>query len=224
MCVARGPRPLTSFPTSWLTAKGRPHQTDQSRYLFSRLLLRKPTWIRLSSLLASASYATDISDLPAACAELWRVADPVAGPSNSPSPPSKREPSDSPKRVKPVKAEERAGFLDLTLTDSDDDLPVPPKGKGADKETGKEKGKGKGKARATPRKLVSDEPEDLSSRDLSRFAFDQSVLIEEPPENTLALLSMDELTALGKRMKVPCKSGASVRCGVSLRFLARDAS
>ncbi|GAA5843828.1 hypothetical protein JCM9279_000159 [Rhodotorula babjevae] len=169
----------------------------QSRYLFSRLLLRKPTWIRLSSLLASSSYSTDISDLPAACAELWRIAEPVAGPSTPP----KREQIVA--LVKPKKEDSREGFLDLTLTDSDDDVapPVPLKGK--------KLGVDKGKARATPRTLVSDVPESLDLGDLSRFAFDQAVLIDEPPEHTLALLSMDELTALGKRMKVPCKSGAS---------------
>lgn len=172
---------------------------DQSRYLFSRLLLRKPTWIRLSSLLASSSYSTDISDLPAACAELWRIAEPVAGPSTPP----KREQVAA--LVEPKKEDSREGFLDLTLTDSDDDVPPPVSVKG------KKPGVNKGKARATPRTLISDVPESLDLGDLSRFAFDQAVLIDEPPEHTLALLSMDELTALGKRMKVPCKSGASVR-------------
>lgn len=174
---------------------------DQSRYLFSRLLLRKPTWIRLSSLLASSSYSTDISDLPAACAELWRVAEPIAGPSTPP----KREQVAA--LVEPKKDPSREGFLDLTLTDSDDD-DAPPVSTNGKKKNG---GVDKGKARATPRKLISNVPESLDLGDLSRFAFDQSVLIDEPPEHTLALLSMDELTALGKRMKVPCKSGASVR-------------
>ncbi|BGP45790.1 hypothetical protein JCM10450v2_001620 [Rhodotorula kratochvilovae] len=168
----------------------------QSRYLFARLLLRKPTWIRLSSLLASPSYTTDMTDLPAACADLWRVVEPpapVAGPS---MPPPKRE------EHKP-KQEEHDGFLDLTMTDSDDDAPAPAP------ISVKANGKDKGKARVVPRPLVPDGPEDASAADLSRFAFDQSVLVDEPPENTLALLSMDELTALGKRMKVPVKSGAS---------------
>ncbi|GAA5922491.1 hypothetical protein JCM3775_005748 [Rhodotorula graminis] len=170
----------------------------QSRYLFSRLLLRKPTWIRLSSLLASSSYSTDISDLPAACAELWRVAEPVAGPS---TPPKRQQVA---ALVEPKKEQPRdEGFLDLTLTDSDDDVAPPVSNKG------KKSGVDKGKARATPRKLISDVPDSLDLGDLSRFAFDQSVLVDEPPENTLALLSMDELTTLGKRMKVPCKSGAS---------------
>ncbi|GAA6056318.1 hypothetical protein JCM3770_000667 [Rhodotorula araucariae] len=164
----------------------------QSRYLFARLLLRKPTWIRLSSLLASPSYTTDITDLPAACADLWRVSEvgPVAGPSASPE----RE-EDNPAR------EEREGFLDLTMSDSDDDLPKPAPTPA--------KANGNGKARAAPRPLVPDGSEDADVEDLSRFAFDQSVLEEEPPEHTLALLSMDELTTLGKRMKVSAKSGAS---------------
>ncbi|GAA6000814.1 fanconi-associated nuclease 1 [Rhodotorula paludigena] len=174
----------------------------QSRYLFARLLLRKPAWIRLSSLQASPSYTTDIKDLPSACADLWRVTEPVAGPSKLPPPVTEDKP-------KPAK-EEREGFLDLTLTDSDDDmLPLPRatplKGKSKQADV-----KGKGKARVVPRKLVpDDEAADDDCQDLSRFAFDTSVLVLEPPETTLALLSMEELTTLGKRMKVAVKSGAT---------------
>ncbi|BGO89330.1 hypothetical protein JCM10020v2_000956 [Rhodotorula toruloides] len=181
----------------------------QSRYLFSRLLLRKSVWIRHSSLLNSASYTNDISDLPAACAELCQT---VAGPS-----PNSKEEESKPvlgvaKEEVEVKKEEN-GVIDLTLSDTDDEKPTAPFAP-SPTPTRSAKAKGKGKAVITPaptvlpRTLVPpDSPDDLP--DLSHFALDVAALTDEKPETILGLLSMEELVGLGKKMKVSVKGGAT---------------
>jgi Fanconi-associated nuclease 1 len=187
--------------------------TDQSRYLFSRLLLRKPVWIRHSSLLNSASYTNDISDLPAACAELCQT---VAGPSPKAQPRKEEQKPivDVPEEKAQVKKEDD-GVIDLTLSDTDDERPNRPFAP-SPTPTRSAKAKGKGKAVAAPtptvvpRTLVPpDSSDDLP--DLSHFALDVTALTNENPEVILGLLSMEELVGLGKKMKVSCKGGATVR-------------
>ncbi|GAA6045103.1 hypothetical protein NBRC10513_004905 [Rhodotorula toruloides] len=181
----------------------------QSRYLFSRLLLRKPVWIRHSSLLNSASYTNDISDLPAACVELCQT---VAGPSPKPKEEESKPVVEVVKEEVEVKKEDN-GVIDLTLSDTDDEKPAAPFAP-SPTPTRSTKAKGKGKAVATPapavlpRTLVPpDSPDDLP--DLSHFALDVTALTNEKPETILGLLSMEELVALGKKMKVSVKGGAT---------------
>ena len=208
--------------------RSRPH-ADQSRYLFSRLLLRKHAWIRRSSLLNSASYTRDISDLATACEGLCQAAvAPVpvveAGPSDLSDDDKeqiKKKKSASPSlpaAASPVKAADDNAFIDLTLSDSDSDQDKkPPKrSRNGKPVVTPRKGKLAAKppdpttpARPSPRKLVSDE--NGSPRpDLSHFAHDTRHLLLEPPEAILALLSSEELTSLGKKMKIAVRSGASV--------------
>ncbi|GAA5978175.1 hypothetical protein JCM10908_004258 [Rhodotorula pacifica] len=196
----------------------------QSRYLFSRLLLRKHAWIRRSSLLNSASYTRDISDLATACEGLCQAVGPVmveAGPSGlsdddkeeikkrSASPPV-------PAPCPPVKDKDDSTVIDLTLSDSDEGEEKKPlkrsrNGKPIVSTPKKPKLEAKPPepppVRPTPRKLVSDDGS--PPPDLSHFAHDTQHLLLEPPEAILALLSSEELTSLGKKMKVAVRSGAS---------------
>ncbi|CEQ43030.1 SPOSA6832_04915, partial [Sporobolomyces salmonicolor] len=159
-------------------------ESDQSRYLFMRLFLRKHGWIRLSGI----GYENDVSDLPAACEALWRVIEltptkereeevkpPVAGPSTplQPQPPPAADP----------------GMIDLTMSDDEDE---------------KEE-----QTKPLPKKLGEVDKE--QEADLSRIAEDKEVLANEDPESALGLLSLDELIALGKRMKVAVPAGRGTR-------------
>jgi hypothetical protein len=59
------------------------------------------------------------------------------------------------------------------------------------------------------RKKLGDCEEEDQLMDLSRLAEDKEVLAVEDPEVALSLLTMDELVALGKRMKVSLPAGKS---------------
>ncbi|GAA5895235.1 hypothetical protein JCM5296_002019 [Sporobolomyces johnsonii] len=165
-------------------------RADQSRYLFMRLFLRKHGWIRLSGI----GYENDISDLPAACEALWRVVEltpakereeegkpPVAGPSTP------LQPQPHPHPRPPLAGD--PGVIDLTMSDDEDE-----------KEERKE---------PPPKKLGDVDEEE--EPDLSRLAEDKEVLAHEDPERALGLLSMDELVALGKKMKVAVPAGRGTR-------------
>ncbi|GAA5968795.1 hypothetical protein JCM3765_001268 [Sporobolomyces pararoseus] len=161
----------------------------QSRYLFMRLFLRKHGWIRLDGI----GYENDIKDLTSACQALWQKIE------FTPSPPAvepKREESDfkpvagpsTPPKVKIPEPD--SNVIDLTLSDDEEDFkPVSPKRK---------------------KKLGDCEFEDQNT-DLSRLAEDKEVLAVEDPEVALSLLTMDELVALGKRMKVTLPAGKTTR-------------
>lgn len=192
------------------------------------MLLRKHAWIRRSSLLNSASYTRDISDLATACEGLCQAAAGAvtvveAGPSglsdDDKEQIKKKSVSPSlPPTASPVKAADDSAFIDLTLSDSEDEenkkppkrsrngkpIVTPQKGKLATKPPDSTT-----PARPSPRKLVSEE-DGSPPPDLSHFAHDTRHLLLEPPEAILALLSSEELTSLGKKMKVPVRSGASV--------------
>jgi hypothetical protein len=192
------------------------------------LLLRKHAWIRRSSLLNSASYTRDISDLATACEGLCQAAvGPVpaieAGPSglsdDDKEQIKKKSASPSlPPAAAPVKAADDSAFIDLTLSDSDSEedkkplkrsrhgqpIVTPQKAKLATKPPDPTTTP----ARPSPRKLVSEDGS--PPPDLSHFAHDTRHLLLEPPEAILALLSSEELTSLGKKMKIAVRSGASV--------------
>ncbi|GAA5874991.1 hypothetical protein JCM3774_000467 [Rhodotorula dairenensis] len=203
-----------------------PSPADQSRYLFSRLLLRKHAWIRRSSLLNSASYTRDISDLAAACEGLCQAADVIeAGPSglsDDDKEEIKKQASASPSlpsaaavAASPVKATDTANVIDLTLSDSDDEDDKKPtkRSRGGQPIVTPKKGKLAAKppdpprVRPPARKLVSEDGS--PPPDLSHFAHDTQHLSVEPPGAILALLSSEELASLGKKMKVAVRSGAS---------------
>ncbi|GAA6063048.1 hypothetical protein JCM10212_001111 [Sporobolomyces blumeae] len=195
----------------------------QSRYLFMRLFLRKHGWIRLDGI----GYENDITDLDQACEALWRVIEFTPSPAPLPlaSDERKRElndarvptttgnrdqgrnPTDS--RPNPsttttlAKLEPRLDdsyFLDLTMSDDDDDLkpspPHPPRNAAvaADGLNAKDKDQ--------KRKKLGDCADEDEEMDLSRLAQDKETLANEDPQVALGLLSLDELVALGKRMKV----------------------
>lgn len=181
----------------------------------------------------------DITDLDAACEELWRQVDfpspepvkaeeegsagevkreePVAGPS-SPRPPP---PPPSTPPPPPPKKQRDDTVLDLTLTDSDDDVldlthsPVRPPPKSA-------KARGKQPEVLLPRRSppppAPTKPSKPLEEDFSRIAWSAEDLAEnEEPENVLATLSLDELSSLGKRMKVKVPTGrATVRLSFPL--------
>ncbi|GAA5917685.1 hypothetical protein JCM6882_008325 [Rhodosporidiobolus microsporus] len=177
-------------------------------------------------------WPSDITDLNAACEELWtrielpsppppveavkpdleaeeRDIKPVAGPSSPPprlgTPPQK-----------PLTPRNDAGVLDLTLTDSDDDggvldltvspvRPPRPPPKSA-------KARGKQPELPPPPPPPPKSPPRVDEDDLSRVAWSAEDLArDEEAEAVLGLLSMDELVGLGKRMNMKVASGRSTR-------------
>ncbi|GAA5918614.1 hypothetical protein JCM6882_000834 [Rhodosporidiobolus microsporus] len=177
-------------------------------------------------------WPSDITDLDAACKELWSRIE-------LPSPPSpvqvvksdaKEEeadvkrvagPSSPPARLatpppKPLTPRNDAGVLDLTLTDSDDDggvldltvspvRPPRPPPKSA-------KARGKQPELPPPPPPPPKSPPRVDEDDLSRVAWSAEDLArDEEAEAVLGLLSMDELVGLGKRMNVKVASGRSTR-------------
>jgi hypothetical protein len=144
--------------------------------------------------------------------------EPVAGPSSPRlhAPPSTPPPPSPKQKVKQTDS----GVLDLTLSDSDDDVldlthsPVRPLPKSA---------KARGKQPAAPPRASTPPPAPPSKpreEDFSRIAWSADDLAEnEEPENVLNTLSLDELSALGKRMKVQVPAGrATVRSFLSYTF------
>jgi len=81
---------------------------DEARYLFIRLYLRQDKWIRLASL----DYQSDITDLSAACAALFRVLPDLAPETQAEDIKDNRSPS-------PKKQDE---VLDLTMSDDEEDI------------------------------------------------------------------------------------------------------
>ncbi|GAA5879167.1 hypothetical protein JCM1840_006215 [Sporobolomyces johnsonii] len=160
----------------------------QSRYLFMRLFLRKHGWIRLSGI----GYENDISDLPAACEALWRVVEltPTKESEEEGKPPvagpsTSLQPQPHPQ---PPPAGD-PGVIDLTMSDDEDE---------------------KEEQEEPPPKKLGDVDEE-EEPDLSRLAEDKDVLAHEDPESALGLLSMDDLVALGKKMKVAVPAGRGTR-------------
>jgi Fanconi-associated nuclease 1 len=162
-----------------------------------RLFLRKHGWIRLDGI----GYENDIKDLESACQALWQKIE------FTPSPPAvePKEEQDfkpvagpsSPPRHKALDPD--PNVIDLTMSDDEDDTKPTP-------QVGKQKKK----------KLGDCEFEDENT-DLTRLAEDKELLAVEDPEVALSLLTMDELVALGKRMKVSLPPGKTTVS--SLTFL-----
>ncbi|GAA5976907.1 hypothetical protein JCM11641_002192 [Rhodosporidiobolus odoratus] len=177
-------------------------------------------------------WPSDITDIDAALAELWRTVDfrtfattsvqteekpaipaetaePVAGPS---SPPRTR-PTTPPPKVK----REDGSTLDLTLSDSDDNIldlthsPVRPAR--PTRRSAKARGK---QPEVVPSPYPPVRPRTLPptpvEEDFWRLAWSAEDLArDEEPEAVLSLLSGDELAALGKRMKVKVPTGRATR-------------
>ncbi|GAA6016477.1 hypothetical protein JCM8202_006053 [Rhodotorula sphaerocarpa] len=196
----------------------------QSRYLFSRLLLRKHAWIRRSSILNSTSYKRDISDLTEACEGLCRAVGPLPvepGPSGLTDTDKEeiQKRSASPAVPPPVSTPSASsGVIDLTFSDSENEYAQPLKRrKVQDAPVTPKKAKLEGKppdipspsSRPSPRKLVSEDGS--PPPDLSHFAHDTQHLLLEPPEAILALLSSDELKSLGKKMKAGVQRGEWIK-------------
>ncbi|GAA5969565.1 hypothetical protein JCM21900_002347, partial [Sporobolomyces salmonicolor] len=134
--------------------------------------------------LSGIGYENDVSDLPAACEALWRVIEltPTEEREEAVKPPVAGPSTPPPPAADP-------GVIDLTMSDDEDE---------------KEEQK-----KPLPKKLGDVDKE--QEGDLSRLAEDKEVLANEDPESALGLLSLDELTALGKRMKVAVPAGRGTR-------------
>ncbi|GAA6043410.1 hypothetical protein JCM8097_008577 [Rhodosporidiobolus ruineniae] len=195
-------------------------------------------------------WPSDITDLDAACEELWERVDlaspsvppplpppaesaaatsaPVAGPSSPRPRPVTPPPAVPPPPAPPVHSASDS-VLDLTLTDSDDDpvldlttspvRPARPKPKSA-------KARGKQPARSLPPpppppSPPAKKPPVVLEDELSQVAYStDDFLAMEEPEGVLGLLSMEELTALGKKMKVKVPTGKSNRAEWTKALLA----
>ncbi|GAA5911667.1 fanconi-associated nuclease 1 [Sporobolomyces salmoneus] len=160
----------------------------QSRYLFMRLFLRKHGWIRLDGI----GYENDVKDLESACRDLWQKIE------FTPSPPAVEE-TKSELKLEPFSRSssskvEDPNVIDLTMSDDEEE----------DLRT-------RGTRPTEKKKKLGDCEEDDSNMDLTRLAEDKEVLAVEDPEIALSLLTMEELVALGKRMKVSLPAGKTTR-------------
>jgi len=162
-----------------------------------RLFLRKHGWIRLDGI----GYENDITDLKSACEALWRVIE------FTPSPPAV-EPQEqefkpiagpsTPPKIKAKSPSPDPYFIDLTLSDDDEDVKlISPKKK---------------------KKRLGDCDEEDEEMDLTKLAEDKEVLALEDPEIALGLLTMEELVALGKRMKVTLPAGKTTVRSLTFTF------
>ncbi|GAA6016966.1 hypothetical protein JCM10207_007864 [Rhodosporidiobolus poonsookiae] len=226
--IAKTERTQSSFPLD--AADETPEQTPDPATLADAL--DSPAASQAQAQDVRLTWKSDITDLDAACATLWEPVDlppaeeqqpkeedvemkPAAGVEVAEQPVA--GPSTPPKRLQtppPRGKSEQEGVLDLTLTDSDDDgvldlthspaRPPRPPPRSA-------KARGKQPARPPAPSPPPARPA-LDTDDLSRLAWSMDDLAAmEDPEGLLGLLSLDELSALGKRMKVKLASGRSTR-------------
>ncbi|SCV67061.1 BQ2448_5707 [Microbotryum intermedium] len=159
------------------------HSTHQARYLLVRLYLRKAGWIRVDSI----GYANDIDDVHETVRVLGQARDRTTCSKTAPTTPSPKPPSSSPKRGSGPWGRADPNMIDLTGTDDEND--------GDNKD-------GNGEDI-----LFLDQNEVPQVLDLSRICWNSDDLANASPDVTLSLLSMDELIALGKAMKVNAGNG-----------------
>lgn len=167
---------------------------DEARYLWMRLFLRKPNWHRVDDI----GYESDIADLEGACANLCALIDISSASSQTASPEPVAGPS-KPRASPPSKAND-SGFIDLTEdTDDDEDVVM---------------------ASKSIKKTRLQAEMEQEEADYTRLAWDEQRLAQQPIEALLSLLTIEELKAVGKLMKVAPKGKNTVRHLSSLSQIA----
>lgn len=186
----------------------------EARYLFIRLYLRKQRWIRVAGL----KYQRDIEDLHGTVGMLTRREGEEDVVPAKEEEVEEREPVASTSRAKwdvidltedddePLKMEP----IDLTLSDSD------------------EEEKQKPKPKPQPKKERSPSPVALGHApppepDYSRLALGQADFLKSDTTEILAMLSLDEIVGLGRKLKVDPGKGKNSVSAVSCLLLAFQA-
>ncbi|GAA5848994.1 hypothetical protein JCM3766R1_005419 [Sporobolomyces carnicolor] len=196
------------------------------QFLFSdRELQALNRFKHLDCKLDQIGYENDITDLERACRDLWHVVE-FSSPS---SPRDERDRDDGRRRPavssgsKKEEEEEQSNVIDLTLSSSSEG-----EEEEGDSQLGPEEGESKPFNKTIKRRNrqgggmderfqdqagedEDDEDGDETTMDLSRLAEDRHVLENEDAHVVLSLLSMEELVALGKRMKVTMPTGKTTR-------------
>ncbi|KAM0754067.1 hypothetical protein T439DRAFT_322953 [Meredithblackwellia eburnea MCA 4105] len=196
-CVAPTANERHLFTHNEQQALNRFEQLDyQARYLFVRLYLRKHSWIRTSTI----GYESDIGDLNATVRALTEEPIPVIELNSSPPP--EVGTSASATASTPSSSSD---CIDLTM-ESDSDSEDSKSSKLITQKKPDIKGKGRAKE------------EDEDDADFTRFALDESVLVNTAStELLLSLLTMEEIVALGIKMKV--KAGKNTRRDITQALL-----